>query len=587
MSVRAKIFLISFSILALASLGAGLYIQGQLANYLEEDINSNLENHAKIAQKLFIDAGLNYQNADYLADDLGEASGLRVTLISSSGSVIGDSEIPLLELSSVENHSERPEVIQAFNEGFGLTQRFSNTINTDMRYLAVGIPIENEVGVVRVAAPLSQINQALARVRYIILGAVLVGFVFALFVSYFTSNVILRLLKEASNEADIDSNNDEDIYIQSNQNYSVELVQKNLKKDLKVLAKQRKQFSSVLEKMGQGVLLLNKSNEVLFYNKTIEEDFWPELEIGMKFFSSISYPSFKKFLKKAWEKNDHAVEINGPKSIDSSYLISARRDTTNDEMLVVFNDISKLRRLEQMREDFIGNVSHELRTPISVIRANAETILHGNFMDDPKALLFTEAILSQSENMSNTVSELLKLSSIEAGEFDLNMKRQNLYSLIYKFLSKHKYQLNPKQINFDIRVSKDIEVLIDVSAFEIILGNFISNALKHSPAKSIVIIQNDLSDDYNSRLSIIDSGKGIPKKYRDRVFERFFRVDRGRAKQSGGTGLGLAISKHLARLMGYEIGMTPNKPNGCKFWIEMNYILSQEEVLLSSELNPV
>ena len=101
-----------------------------------------------------------------------------------------------------------------------------------------------------------------------------------------------------------------------------------------------------------------------------------------------------------------------------------------------------------------------------------------------------------------------------------------------------------------------------------------------------MIIQNDLSDDYNSRLSIIDSGKGIPKKYRDRVFERFFRVDRGRAKQSGGTGLGLAISKHLARLMGYEIGMTPNKPNGCKFWIEMNYILSQEEVLLSSELNP-
>ena len=255
-------------------------------------------------------------------------------------------------------------------------------------------------------------------------------------------------------------------------------------------------------------------------------------------------------------------------------------------MLVVFNDISKLRRLEQMREDFIGNVSHELRTPISVIRANAETILHGNFIDDPKALLFTEAILSQSENMSNTVSELLKLSSIEAGEFDLNMNSHNLHSLIDNFLKKHIYQANLKQITFDIRVSKDVEVLVDTSAFDIILSNFISNALKHSPAKSSVIIKNDLSDDFNSRLSIIDFGKGIPKKYRHRVFERFFRVDRGRAKQSGGTGLGLAISKHLARLMGYEIGMTPNKPYGCEFWIDMNYVLNKEEVLLNSELNP-
>ena len=138
-----------------------------------------------------------------------------------------------------------------------------------------------------------------------------------------------------------------------------------------------------------------KSNEVLFYNRTIKDDFWPELEVGTKFFSNISYPALKKFLKKAWEKNELAIEINGPKSINSSYLISARRDKTKDEMLVVFNDISKLRQLENMKEDFIGNVSHELRTPISVIRANAETLIHGKFIDDPNAIGFTEAILTQ------------------------------------------------------------------------------------------------------------------------------------------------------------------------------------------------
>jgi two-component system phosphate regulon sensor histidine kinase PhoR len=585
MSVRTKIFLISFSLLAIASLGGGLYIQSQLSTYLNADINSNLQNHAKIAQKLFVDAGLNYENADFLADDLGEASGLRVTLVSSSGQVIGDSEIPKQDLASVENHSNRPEIIQAINQGSGLSQRYSNTINTDMRYLAVKIPLESSEGVVRVAAPLSQINQALARVRYTVLGAVLVGFIFAIFVSYFSSNVILGFLKDFINEADISApKNDQEI--SGNQQYTLETAQKNLKKDLQFLAKQRKQFSSVLEKMGQGVLLLNKSNEVLFYNKTIKEDFWPEIEIGSKFFSNVSYPSFKKFLKKAWDKTDHAVEINGPKSIDSSYLISARRDKSNDEILVVFNDISKLRRLEQMREDFIGNVSHELRTPISVIRANAETLIHGNFVKDPKALVFTEAILSQSENMTDTVSELLKLSSIEAGEFDLNMGRQNLKSFINGILKKHTDQARIKNISFEVEIDENLDVLIDTSAFGIIISNFITNALKHSPANSTVVIKNDLTDDFNSRLSVIDSGRGIPKKYRERVFERFFRVDRGRAKQSGGTGLGLAISKHLARLMGYEIGMKPNKPSGCRFWIEINYLVNEEKVSLNSELNP-
>ncbi len=585
MSVRAKIFLISFSLLALASLGGGLYIQSQLSTYLNDDINSNLQNHAKIAQKLFVDAGLNYENADFLADDLGEASGLRVTLVSSSGKVIGDSEISKQDLASVENHSNRPEIIQAVNQGSGLSQRYSNTINTDMRYLAVKIPLESSEGIVRVAAPLSQINQALARVRYTVLGAVLVGFIFAIFVSYFSSNVILGFLKDFINEADISApKNDQEI--SGNQQYTLETAQKNLKKDLQFLAKQRKQFSSVLEKMGQGVLLLNKSNEVLFYNKTIKEDFWPEIEIGSKFFSNVSYPSFKKFLKKAWDKTDHAVEINGPKSIDSSYLISARRDKSNDEILVVFNDISKLRRLEQMREDFIGNVSHELRTPISVIRANAETLIHGNFVKDPKALVFTEAILSQSENMTDTVSELLKLSSIEAGEFDLNMGRQNLKSFINGILKKHTDQARIKNISFEVEIDENLDVLIDTSAFGIIISNFITNALKHSPANSTVVIKNDLTDDFNSRLSVIDSGRGIPKKYRERVFERFFRVDRGRAKQSGGTGLGLAISKHLARLMGYEIGMKPNKPSGCRFWIEINYLVNEEKVSLNSELNP-
>ena len=163
MSVRAKIFLITFSLLALATGGGGLFIQYQLTGYLNDDVNSNLENHAKIASKTFIDAGLNVTNADVLADDLGEASGLRVTIISEDGTVYGDSDVLKLDLDAVENHSNRPEIMLAKNNESGLSQRFSNTLNTDMRYLAVRIPFNGENGFVRIASPLSEINRLLLK----------------------------------------------------------------------------------------------------------------------------------------------------------------------------------------------------------------------------------------------------------------------------------------------------------------------------------------------------------------------------------------------------------------------------------------
>ena len=156
-------------------------------------------------------------------------------------------------------------------------------------------------------------------------------------------------------------------------------------------------------------------------------------------------------------------------------------------MLVVFNDISKLRRLEKMKEDFIGNVSHELRTPISVIRANAETLIHGKFIDDPNAIGFTEAILTQSENMTETVSELLKLSSIEAGEYDLNMENHKLDKLINQTVKAHQDQARLRNISLTVQLKEDIDIVVDASAFSIILSNFVTNALKHSPSNLSLI----------------------------------------------------------------------------------------------------
>mgnify|MGYP001255095939 FL=1 len=340
--------------------------------------------------------------------------------------------------------------------------------------------------------------------------------------------------------------------------------------DLVYFTKQTEQFSSVLSKMGQGVILVDRNHRVLFANKTINSEFFPDLNIGDKLFEKISYPQFKKFIEKAWNKEDLVREISGPRSIKTVYLVSAKKDDIRDELLVVFSDISKSKNLEKMREDFIGNVSHELRTPISVIKANAETLINNKLIkDDENAKLFTEAISSQSERMKVIVNDLLKISSMEAGEYPISIESLDPFSIVNNLIEGFKSSLEEKKLTVQNNLNEQTRVMADVAALNIILTNFLTNAIKHSPKKSLINIEESYSSKGFIRLSVSDQGKGVPKKYRERVFERFYRIDKGRSTKIGGTGLGLSISKNLALMMGYPLGVGSNKPKGATFFIDV------------------
>ena len=345
---------------------------------------------------------------------------------------------------------------------------------------------------------------------------------------------------------------------------------KQVKDELVNYSQQTERFSSVLSKMGQGVILVDKNHRVLFANKTINSEFWSDLKIGDKLFQKVSYPQFKKFIEKAWIKEDLVREISGPKSIKTVYLVSAKKDDIRDELLVVFSDISKSKNLEKMREDFIGNVSHELRTPISVIKANAETLIKNKLIkDDVNAKLFTEAISSQSERMKVIVNDLLKISSMEAGEYPISIESLDSFSIVNNLIEGFKPSLEEKKLNVQNNLNEQTRVMADVAALNIILTNFLSNAIKHSPKKGLINIEESYSSKGIIRLSVSDHGKGVPKKYRERVFERFYRIDKGRSTKIGGTGLGLSISKNLALMMGYSLGVESNKPKGATFFIDI------------------
>ena len=342
-----------------------------------------------------------------------------------------------------------------------------------------------------------------------------------------------------------------------------------VKSELLSYSKQLSFISNLLSRMGQGVILVDKNLKVLYFNQTITKDFFPELKVDDDLFKNISYPAFKKFIKKAWEKDEYTKEIAGPRTIKTVYLVSSQKFSTDDQLLIVFSDISKLKNLEKMRGDFIGNVSHELRTPISVIKANSETLLASNLIKDKNAVDFTKAIQSQSERMATIVNELLSISSMESGDYPISLDKLNIKKIVDSALK----ELEPMTKDKDIKLVNQLDscpsVVGDESAMKIIISNYINNAIKHSPKNSSVIIDCEKIDKDFCRIQVKDSGSGIAKKYRERVFERFFRVDKGRSKKIGGTGLGLSISKNLALMMGYSVGVESNEPKGSIFYIDV------------------
>ena len=342
-----------------------------------------------------------------------------------------------------------------------------------------------------------------------------------------------------------------------------------VKSELLSYSKQLSFISNLLSRMGQGVILVDKNLKVLYFNQTITKDFFPELKVDDDLFKNISYPAFKKFIKKAWEKDEYTKEIAGPRTIKTVYLVSSQKFSTDDQLLIVFSDISKLKNLEKMRGDFIGNVSHELRTPISVIKANSETLLASNLIKDKNAIDFTKAIQSQSERMATIVNELLSISSMESGDYPISLDKLDIKKIVDSALK----ELEPMTKDKDIKLVNQLDscpsVVGDESAMKIIISNYINNAIKHSPKNSSVIIDCEKIDKDFCRIQVRDSGSGIAKKYRERVFERFFRVDKGRSKKIGGTGLGLSISKNLALMMGYSVGVESNEPKGSIFYIDV------------------
>ena len=350
---------------------------------------------------------------------------------------------------------------------------------------------------------------------------------------------------------------------------SISQISEDLKNQIKMIAKQRDQFGSVLDDLGEGILVTNKNGDVVFAN----EQFSIILNIQdlpSKNIKSLNFPALNYLFKRVESKKRADIEFEVELDDKSTKWVlgSMNQSKTTKEFILVVHDITQLRQLNSMRRDFISNLSHELRTPVSVIRANSETLLDGALENKKDAKSFAKAILHNSERLSSMVSDLIDLSRIEYGDLKLNIQKIDLDHFINGFISSMKSLTKKKDIEIIYEPSKNNRVKADLQALERIMNNLIDNAFKYSEKGSSITISTEQSAN-QLKVMIADTGSGVSDEDKVYIFDRFYRTASARASDNKGSGLGLAIVKNLANSLDGEVGIESRKPNGSIFWFTL------------------
>ena len=582
MGIRSRVFLIVFLSLGVSISIAYTIAERDITNTFEEQIVYQLEKQAKLLVENIdeIDSLKGVTASDSLADRLGNASDSRVTLILNDGSVIGDSGVPIDLIASLDDHSNRKEVIDALSFGTGWSSRYSNTTNEQLLYFAILDNNEEKPNIIRIAVPYTYLDRVITSLDLSILLIAVVAFFVAMITSTLSSNYTYKNLSElddaVSSLADtplkrkaLKALPTQRVDEFGNVARSISQISDKLKTQVRLIAKQRNQFGSVLDDLGEGIIVFNESAEVTFNNdqallilnlENIEKSRLEDIPIT-PILNLYETASKKKKADKEFE-----IDIGNGKT--RWVLGSINQSKSTKEFILVVHDITQLRKLDSMRRDFISNVSHELRTPVSVIRANSETLLNGALDNKEDAKMFSTAILHNAQRLSEMVSDLIDLSRIEYGELKLNFEKINLNKSILKVLDSLNGLAAKKNISFSFNENLDVFVKADSKALERILINLIDNAIKYSPLNSSVEILFKNSEK-NIEVNIIDKGQGIGIADKDLIFGRFFRTAQARASDATGSGLGLAIVKNLVHSLSGDVGLKNSSIKGCNFWFTL------------------
>ena len=579
MGIRTRIFFITLSCLFIGISLSFVVAERDLSLKLQDQIETELSRQAKILRKSIanvIDAG-DFFKLKVQIDEYAAASDSRITIILKDGYVIVDSDVEASKIDDLDNHSDRPEIISAFKNGYGSSKRYSSTVKKEMFYFALLDTSNDAERVIRISVPYESLDQILASLGNSITLIVVVGLIVAILASVLAGDYIRSSFMDLEKAAaDISAGSYKKKDLESlpikrsdeigSMARNISTISSNLREQISLIAKQRDQFGLVLDGLGEGIMVLDEDGTITFRNDQIMQILGLD-EILNKSITDLNLPPLKQIFKKALKKGQHESEFEIDTDGDDTKWILAHMNKAKAtrELILVVHETTQLREMDSMRRDFVSNLSHELRTPVSVIKANSETLLDGALENSKDAKTFSKAILHNADRLSEMVTSLIDLSRIEYGDLKFVIEPIIINQVVDTVISSFTNKAKRKNIELVFNRQSDVVVQTDAKAIERVLNNLVDNAFKYSSENTVIEIRARKQANF-VRISVLDSGEGVPEEEQRFVFKRFYRTAKARANTKQGSGLGLAIVRNLVNNLQGEVGVESRKEGGSEFW---------------------
>ncbi len=512
--------------------------------------------------------------------EFGRLTQTRVTVILPDGRVIGDSE---QSPSTMESHRNRPEIAEALAGRTGKAVRFSDTIRRTLMYLAIPVLKDGAVvAVVRASLPLSVIDWTLNTVyRHVVIGGLMVAVFFAV-IAFYLARRISRPLDDMRRTAERLARGDLHARVALPKGEEMQSLARTLNQmaaqlgeRMETITRQSDEQKAVFSSMVEGVLAVDDNGRILGLNAAAARllELTPDQARGFSIQEAVRNLDLQQFITATLAADgptEKEIVLYGTEERFLQLHGTALTDSTGKKLgvLVVLNDITRLKRLETVRQDFVANVSHELKTPITALRGCVETLSDPTQQQPGDHARFMAMMGRQVERLSSIVEDLLSLSRIEhdAEHKRIPLETSPVCDVLRRAVQAFAKAADAKGISVTVACPGDLSAPINAPLLEQAVGNLIDNAIKYSGERTRVAVNGTLNG-RTIEIRVTDEGPGIEKKHLPRIFERFYRVDQARSRALGGTGLGLAIVKHIALAHGGSVTVDSIPGQGSAFTI--------------------
>ncbi len=567
-----KLLAIAFLLIAVTLIIVDFHLTRYTADREVQRVELRLEAEARILQAEV--ANVPRPQLEDWARQASERARARVTIVDPQGAALADSHH---DPETMENHGNRPEIIAAHRDGVGSSIRHSATINQDLCYTAMRLTYHDEPGyILRLAVSLDDVDSSIAAVRWRILRAsfyaALVALIFAYFFSQSFTRRIARLRAFAEGLVDAhfsqtplpDANDELGALGRSLSTTAVQL--RDLVDRLSVESAQRE---AILASMVEGVLAVDSNLRITFANASFARAVGAPNPISAKtpLVELVRAPELREVLTRVLTTGESVKRRMQVPSAERVFEVQAAPLTSGTARgaIAILHDITDLERLERIRRDFVANVSHELRTPLTAIRGYAETLLEGALEDQENNRRFLEIIKAHAIRLNNISSDLLTLSELEAGKARPEPEPVSVRVAVQSAMRTLEAEARLRGVSLVCGRMEDAQVLGDRLQIEQSLVNLLDNAVKFNRPSGEVLMEVTRAVDGRVRITLTDTGIGIPHDDLPRIFERFYRVDKARSREVGGTGLGLSIVKHIIERMNGTVSVESQLGKGSTF----------------------